>query len=164
MKQIEIARTYLGKLEVPGNAGFKDPEFEKEMKALGEWQPGYAWCACFAQMVFRKAFPEKSEAFKKLFDPSTRKTLENFKAAGYTIFDKPILGSLVIWGLYKDGKLTYNGHAGIVSMAINDTTFMSIEGNTGASGSRNGDRVFEHTRTLSGDKSGLDVMGFIKVV
>lgn len=163
MSVIEIARQYIGKLEKAKNSGFQDPQFEIEMKDLGEWQPGYAWCACFAEMCFRKAFPERSEELKKLFDPSTRKTFDNFKATKYTISQTPVLGSLVIWANYKNGIREWTGHAGIVSDVVGSNAFKSIEGNTGAGGSRNGDRVAQHNRTTATKANGLNVIGFIVI-
>jgi len=161
MTPSEIARTYIGKLENPNNSGFQDPAFEKEMVTLGEWVKGYSWCSCFASLVFRKSLPLKSEALKKLFDPSTRKTLDNFRVAKYTVSVSPIKDSLVIWGHYENGKLTWQGHAGVVSEVIDHNTFKSIEGNTSGGGSRNGDRVWEHLRTTSVKANGLNVMGFV---
>jgi hypothetical protein len=164
MIQIDIARLYLNKKEKPGNSGFEDPQFEADMVSFGEWVKGYSWCACFMQMVFRKAYPDRAGEFKKLFDPSTRKTFDNFKAAGYSVLQTPVLGSLVIWSEYANGKATYLGHAGLVTKVIDKQTFTSIEGNTsGGSGSRNGDRVFEHTRNLTVKPNGLNVLGFIVV-
>lgn len=163
MTHITLAKQYLGKKEKPNNSGFEDPAFEADMKNFGEWLPTYAWCACFCQMIFRKSYPEKSDALKKLFDPSTRKTFENFKAAKYTISQKPIVGALVIWASYVGGKMQWTGHAGIVTEIVNDNVFKSIEGNTSGAGSRNGDRVNENTRTLSVKSNGLNVMGFIQI-
>lgn len=164
MKQIEIARTYLGEIEKPNNSGFHNPTMEAEMKALGEWQMGFAWCACFTQMVFRKTFPEQSERLRKLFTPSTRDTFNNFKNADFPISQKPVLGALVIWASYKGGKQQWSGHAGIVSEVIDNSTFKSIEGNTSASGSRNGDRVAEQTRTTAIKANGLNILGFITIL
>lgn len=161
MKQVEIARQYLGKREKSGNSGFEDASMEADMKKFGEWQITFAWCCCFAQMVFRKAFPEKSDALKKLFDPSTRTTFDNFKKAGYTISQKPVVGSLVIWATYNKGKREWTGHAGICSTAIDDVNFKAIEGNGSVSKSRNGDRVVENARDTKIKSTGLNVMGFI---
>lgn len=163
MTASEIARTYIGKLEKPNNSGFQDPEFEKEMKGLGEWQKGFSWCACFSQLCFRKAFPERSEELKKLFDPSTRQTLNNFKKAKYVVSPTPLKNSLVIWGEYKNGILQWTGHAGVVSEVIDKNTFKSIEGNTSGGGSRNGDRVWDHIRTTSVKANGLNVLGFVVI-
>lgn len=163
MTPSEVARQYIGKLEKPGNSGFQDPVFEVDMINLGEWQKGYSWCCCFAQMCFRKAYPDKSEALKKLFDPSTRKTFDNFKAAGYTVLHEPLQDALVIYGDFENGVLTWNGHAGIVSKVTGVKIFQDIEGNTSGFGSRNGDRVFEHNRSTLLKPSGLNVLGFFKV-
>lgn len=165
MTPSEIARIYIGKLEKPNNSGFQDPEFEKDMVSLGEWQKGYSWCACFAQMCFIKVYQFSSDSryryLQKLFDPSTRKTLDNFKKALFVISPNPVKDSLVIWGDYEGGKLTWQGHAGVVSEVIDKNTFKSIEGNTSGGGSRNGDRVWEHTRTTSVRPNGLNVLGFV---
>lgn len=163
MKQIDLARTYIGKKEKSSNSGFEDPLFEEDMIKFGEWQKGYSWCACFAQMIFRKSFPEKSDQLKKLFDPSTHQTFENFKAANYKITQKPSPGQLVIWARYKAGVALWTGHAGIVSEVINENFFKAIEGNTAASGSSNGDRVAENKRNLSVKSNGLNVLGFIEI-
>jgi len=163
MTPSQVARTYIGKLEKPGNSGFQDTNFEMEMKHFGEWMPGYSWCACFAQLCFHYAYPEKAAIIKKLFDPSTRKTFMNLKEAGYKVSQDPILDSLVIWGDYENGVLTWQGHAGVVSEVINSKTFKSIEGNTSGGGSRNGDRVFEHVRNTLIKPSGLNVLGFIVI-
>jgi len=163
MTQLLIAQQYIGQKEKPNNSGFQDPKFEADMRALGEWVPSYAWCACFCQMVFRKAYPERSEELRRLFDPSTRKTFDNFRTADFKISQKPVLGALVIWASYKGGIMQWTGHAGIVSEVVNENIFKSIEGNTSGAGSRNGDRVAENTRNCSVKSNGLNVMGFIEI-
>lgn len=159
MKIIDIARTYIGKKEKPGNSGFEDPVFEKEMIARG-WEKGFSWCALFAELVTSKAYPEE-KAMLQLFNAGAVKTFERFQAAGFKISNKPELGSLVIWQHYKDGKSIWQGHVGIVSEVINDTTFKSIEGNGSAGGSSNGDRVVEKLRTTAVKRNGLNIKGFI---
>lgn len=164
MKVIDIAKTYLGKLEKTGNSGFQDTNFENEMVALGEWQKGYSWCCCFTQLCFRKAYPELTVELKKLFDPGTINTFQNFKKAGYIISSVPTVGSLVIWQDYKAGKGTDRGHAGIVTEVLSNFTFKSIEGNTfGDKPSRNGDRVAIHTHSTGHKPEGLNVLGFITI-
>ncbi len=164
IKQIDIAKEYLGKLEKPLNTGFQDPEFEKDMITLGEWANGYSWCCCFSQICFRKAYPELSTELKKLFDPGTITTFQNFKKAGYVISSIPVAGNLVIWQDYKDGKGTDHGHAGIVTEVLSNFTFKSIEGNTsGDKPTRNGDRVAIHTHSTGHKPDGLNVLGFITI-
>lgn len=166
MEAIELAKTYIGKKEKSANSGFEDPTFEADMRKYGEWIPPYPWCACFMQMVFRKAYPDKSEDLRKLFDPSTRATFINFQKAGYTISQTPFEGALVIWALYSGGVRDPQGrgHAGLVVELLGGDKFASIEGNGSTAGSRNGDRVVEHDRDTKVKPSGLNVLGFIKVV
>ena len=162
MNIIETARQYIGQLEKPNNSGFQDPQFEADMIKFGEWQKGFSWCACFAEMCFRKAYPERQD-LAALFDPSTRRTFANFTKAGFNISQKPVLGSLVIWANYKNSIKEWTGHAGIVSDVLGENAFKSIEGNTSAQGSRNGDRVAEHNRTTAIKANGLNVLGFIEI-
>lgn len=166
MEAIELAKQYIGKKEKPGNTGFEDPAFESDMRKYGEWVSPYAWCACFMQMVFRKAYPDKSEDLRKLFDPSTRTTFVNFQKAGYIISQTPFVGALVIWALYSGGVRDPEGrgHAGIVTDIWAGDKFATIEGNGATSGSRNGDRVVAHDRDTKVKPTGLNVLGFIKVV
>src|SRR5690606_18642823 len=98
MKQIEIAKKYVGIKEVKGNMGFLDADFDKKMRAVG-FQDGHAWCAYASELVFKEAFPERFDEFDKLFSASAVQTFKNFEAAGYTISDKPVEGALVIWQL-----------------------------------------------------------------
>lgn len=160
MKILIIGRTYLNKKEKPNNSGFEDNAFEVEMVNEG-WQKGWAWCAIFTKLLAKKAYPEKADEFNKLFTPGAVATFNNFKKAGYKISTKPVLGALVIWQKYVEGKPDWRGHAGICSEVINDTTFKAIEGNTSFVGSRNGDRVWEHTRTTEKNNNGLNVLGFV---
>lgn len=163
MKAIDLARLYVGKKEKPGNSGFEDPEFEKDMKAFGEWAPPMSWCCCFQQMIFRKSLPEKSEELKKLFDPSATATFKNFKEAHYPILQKPVIGALVLWQRHENGVATWHGHAGIVIEVVSEKFFKTIEGNTNIDGSDNGDGVYERVRSTDIKKKGLNVLGFVVI-
>lgn len=161
MQIVEIARQYIGKKEKPGNTGFVDPEFEKEMRAIG-WVPGHAWCAYFCDMVFFKA--TKNAKLKELIVPSAVNSYRNLVRASYQSSKVPKVGALVFWQRMKDGNPQWQGHAGIVSEVISPTKFKSIEGNTNSLGSREGDSVQEKIRTVSDDvENGLKVLGFITV-
>lgn len=154
---IETARLYLNKKERPGNSGFEDPEFEKDMIAIG-WIKGYSWCALFAKLIFCKCKPGP---YISLFDPGAVRTFNNFKKAKFQISLVPVVGCLVIWQHYAKGVAGWHGHAGICSSVINNHTFTTIEGNTSVGGSSNGDRVFEHTRTSEIKINGLNILGFV---
>lgn len=162
MRPFEIAKNYIGQTEIKGNMGFKDPCFEEKMRAVG-FQDTHAWCAYFAELVFKEAFPEHKE-LDKLFSASAVQTFKNFRDASYPIGEVPQIDSLVIWQTMKDGKPHWTGHAGIVSKVIDHETFESIEGNTNNDGSREGVMVTERTRKVIPDvKNGLKVMGFIQI-
>lgn len=159
----EIAAKYIGQTEKPGNMGFTDADFEKRMQAVG-FVKTHAWCAYFAELVFKEAYPEKFAELDKLFSASTIKTFNNFRDAAYPIGHVPQVDSLVIFQSMKDGKGLSTGHAGIVSKVKSTWEFSSIEGNTSDAKSREGYIVAEHDRkVLASVANGLKVLGFVHV-
>lgn len=156
------AQKYVGKTEILGNKGFKDPAFEAEMKEEG-WQKGYAWCMLFAKLVYVNCYPEKSAELRKLFVPGVLNTFRNLRDAAYPIGHLPQLDALVCWAQMKDGKQTGFGHAGIVSELLADG-FKSIEGNTAGSGVREGWIVAENRHGLGFTATkGLRLLGFVMI-
>ena len=155
MKQIEIASKYLGQKEKKGNDFDEDTPLGKILKAAGHID-GQAWCAYFAVSIF-------VETLRAFFSASTVQTFHNFKNAGYEISDIPKVGYLVIWQTYKQGVAQWSGHCGIVTKVVDETTFVSIEGNTAESGGREGNSVQEKVRTTTRTENGLNVLGFIKI-
>jgi hypothetical protein len=163
-KIISVAEGYLGQQEIPGNAGFVDSKFEAQMRMVG-WDKGQSWCAYFTELVWKRAFGKPSTfapALDKLFSPSATATWANFK--GSNIFKTgavPRPGALVVWR-YGTG---WQGHIGIVTGGINAATgkFPTIEGNTNASGAREGLYVMRKSRPLLFNQtgSGLNLIGFI---
>jgi hypothetical protein len=163
MKHLLLAKQYIGKLEKAGNSGFEDSKFEADMIKFGAWQSGFAWCACFVRMIMIKSYPEKASIYKTILFPGTRQTFESLKAKGYTISQKPIVGSLALWANYVSGRDTGKGHAAFVTEVLEDGKFKTIEGNGSDNGSRNGDRVVEHVRGLEVKPNGLNILGFIEI-
>lgn len=163
MTHILLASQYLGKKEKPGNSGFEDSKFQSDMTKFGAWQVGFPWCACFLRMIYIKAYPEKATSYKKMISPSTRQTFDNLMGFGYTCFQKPSVGSVVIWANYRSGIKQLTGHIGIVTEVLEDGTFKTIEGNTNNFGSRNGDRVAEQTRGFRVTHNGLNILGFFNI-
>jgi len=158
---IAYARWYIGRLEKKGNAGFVDSVFEKEMAAAG-WRKGDAWCATFVKMVFRKLFTGDLLALvNKLLNAGAKASADNMRKAG--IFETgtvPEPGALVYW-LHGHGP---SGHAGIVEKVdFKTNTMYCVEGNTNASGSREGDRVAAKARTITRPftKEGLNVYLYV---
>ncbi len=160
-KIITIARSYIGQKETANNSGFADAAFLKKMKFHG-WYPGAPWCCFFVKIVWFEAYAGNS-AIQKLFmkyaSGSTRETFFRFRTSKeFKVRDFPVLGAIVI---FQHGSGT-TGHAGVVTK-IGDSTFLSVEGNTNASGGREGIEVAEQTRLLHKPftKIGLNILGFI---
>jgi hypothetical protein len=144
---ISYAKWYVGQMEKPGNSGFKDPSFEKEMVAAG-WLKGDPWCATFQKMVFRKLFTgDLLAAVNHQFNASAKQTADRVKAAG--VFETgtvPEPGAVVLF-LHGHGP---TGHAGMVeTVDFKTNTMHCIEGNTNASGSREGNIVASKPRTIT---------------
>jgi hypothetical protein len=159
----QVAAKYIGQKERPGNSGFTDREFEVRMHAVG-FVKSHAWCAYFAELVFKEAYPDRVVEFDRLFSGSTLKTYENFKAAGYKISMLPAVDNLVIFQSFKNGKPQATGHAGIVAGVTDSWRFWGIEGNTSDAKSREGYIVATHTRKVLAEvKDGLKVKGFITI-
>jgi hypothetical protein len=163
MTLIEAARKDIGKQEKAGNFGFIDKKLEADMLAVG-WRPGWAWCASIQEKWIWEAYPELKEDVQGYFVPSAVATFRNLKNAGYKVSMVPTEGALVYWQRMRDGQPLWQGHAGIVSKVVDDKEFYSIEGNTNAGGSREGDSVQEKHRFVKTDvEDGLKVIGFVTI-
>ena len=162
---IETAESYIGKQEINGNMGFKDPNFEDKMRSVG-FQNGYAWCALFTELVWRESYAKLNGLFdtelNALFSASAVKTYNNFKDADWQVDISPRPGDVVIWRNYKNGHASWTGHAGIVTF-VGRNNFTTCEGNTNSSGGREGIEVAEKVRKLdlSIKPNGLNILGFI---
>jgi len=163
---IETAESYLGQQEISGNMGFKDPNFQEKMEAVG-FKDKYAWCALFTELVWRESYAKLNGLFdaelNELFSASAVKTFHNFRRAGWEVDQIPEAGSVVIWQYYKDGKPHWTGHAGIVIFPGLDH-FSTVEGNTNSTGEREGIEVSEKVRDLdfASKQKGLVLLGFIR--
>jgi hypothetical protein len=162
MKQIEVAKRYIGDKEKAGNVFDESTPLGKALKAAGH-NNGEAWCSYFQEAVFCEAFPDKNAELRKLFSASTIQTYKNFVAEKYDVHDYPLVGDLVIWQRYKEGVKQWQGHAGLVINVHSDGSFSTIEGNTNSAGSREGDSVQYKIRRLTRMKTGLNVLGFITI-
>lgn len=159
---VAAAEWYNGRTEKAGNAGFHDVAFEKELKSVG-WYKGLAWCAFFTKLIYTKAYKDSklAEVVKSKFNGGALATYNNAKADGsFKASDVPAIGAIVVW---QHGSSSA-GHVGIVkSFDLKTNTMYCIEGNTNASGSREGDRVAIKARTIKRDRTatGLNLKGFI---
>lgn len=162
-KIIGIAASYLGIIEQKPNLGFANDQFELKLLQVG-FYPGAPWCAFFVKLVFGEAYYDNKAlhyAVAQCGSGNAQKTFANYKKNGtFKTGSEPKPGAIVIWAL---GKGT-SGHAGIVeSVNIDTNTMLCIEGNTNASGSREGDRVARKPRTIKRpfQAAGLNVVGYI---
>ena len=167
-KIVEVANGYLGQKEVSGNMGFEDQVFGERMKAVG-WEKTQAWCAYFAELVWKDAYrefkPELLKDLDKLFSATAVGCWANFNKDKRFKCDRiPQPGDVVIWQSYDNGKPDWRGHAGIVTVSYSDW-FVSIEGNTNSTMEREGIEVAKQKRRmLFNVKDGLRLKGFIHPV
>lgn len=166
---IEVAKSYLHIREKPGNSGFNDPKFEAEMKRRG-WIKGQSWCAYFVELVYVEAEVLPYDVLNKLHSAGAVRTITNYRKMFPKAFSKvPTRGALVGFRHMIDGKPHPKGlgHIGICeNPADMQSNFWTIDGNTNAAGSREGDRVAEKKRSLGafGTTHGLQLIGFIDPV
>lgn len=160
---VKAAEYYSGRTEIPNNAGFQDSAFQKEMASMG-WLKGYAWCAYFTKLIYTKAYKNNTKVsayIKSYFNGGALSTFNNAKAGNvFKTSDKPAIGAIAVWQ-HGSGSA---GHVGIVkSFDLQKNIMYCIEGNTNASGSREGDQVAIKARTIVRERSanGLNLKGFI---
>lgn len=161
-KIIEVASDLVGKKEIPGNLGFEDEEFEKELTVECGWQKGQAWCAYFAELVYKKAFPANmKKTLDLLFSAGAVATFNNFRRLG-AVSKEPVAGALVVWQTYKDSKPHWTGHIGIVEK-VEKKHIVTIEGNTNSKGGREGLEVARKERPIDFKIKayGLVLKGFV---
>jgi len=134
------------------NAGFQDASFQAMMKAVG-WKGGEAWCMYFAKLVYMQFFSFDRDFISNNFTGSSRATPDNIKNLNkrgdrrYIFIEQntPQIGDIFC---LRNSDGSYSGHVGIVTEVISPTRVKTIEGNTNLKGAREGDGVFELTRTL----------------
>lgn len=166
-----IAHLFVGIKELGNNEGFEhkffkrfNMLFEELMFAVG-WKEGHAWCAYFAELVWKLAYRQDStmvDRLGELFSANAVQTWKNFSNSEFDCSKIPAPGDVLIYQLYIDGKPTTSGHAAIVIKVNDGTLINTIEGNTNIKGSRDGDGVHPKKRKINFEKtSGLVPLGFI---
>jgi len=170
---VQTAKSYIGMKEVGKNAGFENAIFEEKMKGVG-FDSGEAWCSLFAELVVCEAYGKLDSTYiyklQKIFSENAYKTYTNFKnAKGFKVSNKPEPGNIVFWQSYKNNEPVKNGswftgHVGIVT-GVHQLYFDTVEGNTNAAGSREGQGVYEKKREYDFYKNtGLRLLGFVKPI
>lgn len=161
-KIIQIAESYLDIIEKPGNTGWFNAKFQTLMIKVG-WYNKAPWCAFTTKGVYLEAYADHkafTAIIKSCFTGGAIDTFNRVKANGtFKTGSTPKPGAIVIWANGKGPA----GHAGIVISVDGNNTMTTFEGNTNASGSREGDRTARKLRTVTRpfQPSGLNVVGYI---
>jgi hypothetical protein len=136
-KVIAIAKEQVGYHE-----GRKDGHWNNQQKFSPavpglEWSQGQAWCATFVSWVAMRAGAEKLFPRTASCDQARAWWKGRDRWSEY-----PCIGGQVIFGVPEDAN-----HTGIVT-AFDDRYVWTVEGNTNATGSREGDGVYvkQHER------------------
>lgn len=132
------------------NKGFTDASWEAMMKQVG-WVSGQAWCAYFVKLVYMQFFSFDRQWLSKNITGSAAGNMERVIALNKmgdkryiaVLTDTPQVGDIGVQGVKGDG------HTFIVTQVNSPTSVRTIEGNTNARGSREGDRVLELNRNVS---------------
>jgi len=162
-KIVEIATGFVGIIEKPNNQGFWNASFQKLMIAVGFYL-GAPWCAFFVKLVYLQAYADNAgfvAIIKNCFTGGALDTYRRVKENGtFATGSIPKVGAIAV---YQFGK-TDRGHMGIVIEAdLTPNTIKNVEGNTNATGSREGNCVAKKLRTVSRafKADGLNIIGYI---
>lgn len=164
---VEQARRFVGVKEKKGNMGWENQEYEELILKYTAWKPGQAWCMYAAQLSWLMAYehyqPTRFERLKKLFSGSVITTYNNFlNDREFKIDYTPVIGGIMIFQYYKDGKPQWQGHAGIIENFESKNKLYVIEGNSDSDGDREGDSVMHITRNIDWKTTnGLKPIGII---
>lgn len=165
---LETAQSFVGQKEISGNMGFKQPFFLRLMESIG-WRRSWAWCSMFCKLVYTEASKKVGvdpKNITKHISPSVQRTKANFIKAGIplqTDWTKVKPGAYISWVSSRDRA---KGHTGIlIEFLDNGKKMKTIEGNTNAEGSREGDSVAVKIRNAEvGKGSSLILQGWFNVV
>lgn len=172
---IREAGRFVGLREVKSNAVWDDPtthgpdavlsEVLSKMMRPSPWEPGWAYCAAFAEGVVVTALrnigymPDEISRFAKVMSPHCITAARNFRERGL-LMNEAAPGS--IWLAQHKG--TSNGHAGIVT-ACRGNSLATIEANTSLDASdprtdREGDWITTRLFHWRG-RNALQTLGFV---
>ena len=170
-KSLEVAKTQIGVKEQGYNRGKIVSQYIK----TGGGTIGQSWCMYFVYWCYNEAskllkiknplLRTGSCAAQLKYANSKFSGMKVIKVNGMFFSGKINSGAIAI---FKKGTIYNNdigklwlGHTGILEKQINNNTFQLIEGNTNATGSRNGDGVYTKIRNKNNSK--LPILAFIEV-
>lgn len=161
---IAEAKRWVGTSEEGNNSGQIIESFQKVVDGVAGKE---AWCMAFVQSCLKYTRYYYDVFVGTTSGPANIPLTEHCmtawnKTPAQFRSDKPVVGSVVIWNHYQNGKPSFNGHTGIVTGIKDDEFFTTIEGNTGPSAGvqREGDGVYEKTRSVKG-LGNMHVVGFL---
>lgn len=173
---IRQASRYVGLREVKPNAAWDDPktfgieaELSAELRSAmrpAPWQPGWAYCAAFAEAIVKEALlakgqPAIAKAWAATVNAGVLASYNALRAKGLTT-SKPVRGA--IW--YARHGSTTNGHCGIVTAVDTKLAVQStIEANTSLDSSnpakdREGDWITTRVSQMPG-RGSLRTLGYV---
>jgi len=150
------AEKWVGIHEVGGNN--RGPEVERFQKAVDGRAEAEAWCASFVQFCMKEVATRLSAT--QVAFPSEHCFTIWAMTGKMHCYASPKAGYLVIWK-YEG---TSNGHVGIVSRVIDESTIETIEGNTSPEGKtivREGDGVYRKTRSTMRVVGKMRLVGYV---
>jgi hypothetical protein len=157
------------------NIGFTDASFQAMMKSVG-WKSGDMWCAYYVKLIYLSMFSFDRQFISKNIGGGSNLNLINIERLNdkgdmrYLASRKndPQVGDIFCQGVQNFGREQWGyGHTGIIVEVLekvgNGYKVKTIEGNTNAGGSREGDKSMFLTRTLEvGKKADKWMLGYIR--
>lgn len=149
----DIAHAELGVHEEGVNSGARVQEYQRAVDGIAR---GESWCMAFVQWCIAGAEKATGMKLKNFLRTEHCLSLGNYAKRIGRMCSTPTTGSVMIM---RHGTST-NGHTGIVTATYTDKVD-TIEGNTNAAGSREGDCVAAKVRRYDAPISGLHIVGFV---
>jgi hypothetical protein len=150
--------------KVGNNIGFVNASFQAMIKSVG-WVGGQAWCAYYVKLVFMQMYSFDRVWLSKNISGlamGNLATIENLNKQGDNRYIAFRTNDVQVGDVFCMQYPSGGGHTGIVTEILGASgsgfKVKTIEGNTGASGTREGDKTMPLTRTLT---IGKDTMGGI---
>lgn len=138
MKLLQIAKMHEGYTEDPPNSN---------QTKFGEWfgLNGVSWCGIFVSWCYYQAgTPLPAIGFEKGF--AGCQTAVQYFTQHKLLTNKPVPGDIVFFDWNGDGRFD---HTGIFYQQIDNTKFISIEGNTSFGNNSNGGKVMSRIRKFN---------------
>jgi len=150
LRLIAYAKQWVGKVKEYGQN--RGPDVERFLKQTGG-VPGDPWCMAFLQYLV-KVVERDLRVTSRISRSIHVLTCWQQTHLDYHVDPKP--GRLMMWNVPR----TTRGHAALVRTVQGDR-IGTIEGNTNERGRREGDGVYERSRSLHGSST-FRVLGFIE--